>query len=323
MNHEPRTKYMNIIFFGSDNFSVPCLEALIASGHKVDCVVTQPDKRKGRGLSLSFTPVKDAAGKKNLRLYQPDKINTPEVEEYLKAINADLFVVVAYGQILSRGLLDIPKKFALNVHASLLPAYRGAAPINWTIIKGEKTTGITLIKMSREMDAGPMLMQKAIAVSNDDTAVSLEAKLSASAAGLLPEALRAIESDNFKLIAQDKNRISFAPKLKKQDGMIDWNKPAEDIYNLIRGSIPWPGAFAYYQGKLLKIYRAQSVKVSECQSVRGPGEVIDVSKNGIMVATGKDNLLIKELQMEGKRIMGAQDFIAGHKIKTGEILDKK
>jgi methionyl-tRNA formyltransferase len=320
MNQEPRTKHMNIVFFGSDNFSVPCLKAVIASGHTVSCVVTQPDKRKGRGLPLSFTSVKAAAGENGLALYQPDKINTPEAIKHLKALNADLFLVIAYGQILSQRVLDIPKKFALNVHASLLPGYRGAAPMNWAIINGEKSTGITFIKMLREMDAGPVIMQKRVDISDEDTAVSLEERLSAVAAELLPQVIKSIENDTYKLTAQDKTRVSFAPKLKKEDGEIRWDRKAVDIYNLIRGCAGWPGAFTYYHGKLLKIYRAQVIRLSGYPVIRLSGEIIEVSKRGILVVTGEDNLLIKELQMEGKRIMKAQDFIAGHKISIGDKL---
>jgi methionyl-tRNA formyltransferase len=327
MNHEPITKRMNIIFFGSDSFSVPCLRSLIASGHKISCVVTQPDKKKGRGLSLSSTPVKDLAKKAGLLLYQPDKINTLQALNYLKSLNPDLFLVIAYGHILSKSVLDVPGKFALNIHASFLPAYRGAAPINWAIIKGEKSTGITLIKMCEKMDAGPVISQKKVDITNEDTAVSLEEKLSALAAGLLPDILRLIEDDSYQLIPQDEERISFAPKLKKDDGLINWNKSAVEIYNLIRGSFPWPGAFTYYRGKRLKICRAEVVRLSGYpampagrQVIRLPGGIAEVSKNGIVVACGNDNLLIKELQMEGKRIMQAQDFISGHKICAGDKL---
>lgn len=320
MNHEPITKHMNIVFFGSDNFSVPSLKSLIASGHKISCVVTQPDKKKGRGLSLSSTPVKDLAEEAGLALYQPDKINTPQALNYLKNLNPDLFLVIAYGHILSKNALGIPGKFALNIHASLLPAYRGAAPINWAIIRGEKSTGITLIKMCEETDAGPVILQKRVDISNEDTAVNLEEKLSALAAGLLTDILKLIEDDAYQLIPQDEDRVSFAPKLKKDDGLINWNKSAAEIYNLIRGSVLWPGAFTYYRGKRLKIYRAQVIQLSSYPVIQLAGKIIEVAKDGIIVAAGKDSLLIKELQMEGKRIMQAQDFISGHKIRPGDSL---
>ena len=311
---------MDIVFFGSSNFAVPSLEALSSSGHRISCVVTQPDKKRGRGLSLGVTAIKELAGKLNLKIYQPENINMPEAIKLLKVLCADLFIVIAYGQILSPEILTIPKIFSINLHASILPKYRGAAPINWAIIKGERTTGITVIKMTKEMDAGPIILQKEIEISNDDTSIILEDKLSHLAAQLLLATLSSIENKNYSLIPQDENNVSFAPKLKKEDGQIDWSKPAGNIYNLIRGCINWPGGFTYYNGKLLKIYKA---KVSSC----GPqfassnlGEIIDISKEGITIATGKDNLIIEELQIEGKRRMRVEEFIAGHKILPGEIL---
>jgi len=314
---------MDIVFFGSSNFAVPSLKALKTSGHKISCVVTQPDRKKGRGLSVGATLIKQLAEEFNLKTYQPENINIPEAIKFLKGLNPDLFVVIAYGQILSSDILNIPKALSVNLHASLLPKYRGAAPINWAVIKGEKTTGITVMKMAKEMDAGPIIQQKEIEVSNLDTSVTLEDKLSPLAAQLLLTTLSSIEDNSYSLIPQDENKVSFSPKLKKEDGRIDWNKPASDIYNLIRGCISWPGAYTYYNGKLLKIYKT---KASPC--VCGPlssvvGKIISISKEGIVVATGKDNLIIEELQIEGKRMMKVEEFITGHKICVGEIFNKK
>jgi len=318
---------MNIVFFGSSNFAVPSLKALITSGRKVSCVVTQPDRQKGRGLSLGSTEIKRVALEFGLRLYQPQKVNTPEATEFLKDLSPDLFVVIAYGQILAPEILKIPKILPLNVHGSLLPKYRGAAPINWAIIKGEKATGISIIKMVREMDAGPIIFQEEADINEDDTAITLEGKLSRLAQGLLPGVIKNIELKNYKLITQDEGKVSFASRLKKEDGLIPWGKSAQDIYNLIRGCLGWPGALTYYKGKLLKIYKA---KVSSrvlgflsSQVRRLPGEIINVSKEGIVVATGEDSLVIEELQMEGKRRMKAEEFIAGHKICIGEVLKRK
>jgi len=311
---------MNIVFFGSSHFAVPSLKALLTTCHNVSCVVTQPDKKKGRGLSLGATAIKTVAKDCNLKIYQPEKINTAEAQDLLRRVDPDLFVVIAYGQILSQQILDIPKNFSVNVHASILPNYRGAAPINWAIINGEKSTGTTIIKMVKEMDAGPIILQKRMDVSQDDTAVTLEDKLSHLAAELLLVSLRSIEDKNYNLAPQDNTKVSFAPKLKKEDSRINWDRPSLDIYNLIRGCLPWPGAFTYYNGKLLKIYRARSVKVSKCQSVKVVGEIIEISKAGIIVATGKDNLIIEELQIEGKRKMKAEEFITGNKISVGERL---
>lgn len=314
---------MNIIFFGSSQFAVPALEALIESKHKVFCVVTQPDRKKGRGLHLSSTVVKNIALEEGLEIYQPERINTPEAVSFLKSLKPDLFIVIAYGQILSQEVLEIPKKFAMNIHAALLPQYRGAAPINWAIIKGEKTTGVTAMKMSKEMDAGDIIFQKKLDISSVDTAITLEEKLSRLAAELLLETLNSIEKDNLKMIPQDNSKVSFAPKLKKEDGLIDWRKTAQEIYNLIRGCLEWPGAFTYFHSRLLKIYKARVLPSSSLPVFASPGAVKQISREGIVVATGKDNLIIEELQPEGKRKMKVEEFIAGHKICVGEIFGKK
>ena len=263
---------MNIVFFGSSNFAVPSLKALITKGEKISCVVTQPDRQKGRGLTLESTQIKRVSLEFGLRVYQPQKVNTPEVIEFLKDLSPDLFVVIAYGQILAPEILKIPKILPLNVHGSLLPKYRGAAPINWAIIKGEKTTGITIIKMVREMDAGPIIFQREIDISDDDTAITLEDKLSRKAQEILPDVIKNIEVKSYKLITQDEGKASFAPRLKKEDGLIPWDKSAQDIYNLIRGCFGWPGAFTYYQGKLLKIYKATVIRLSGYPVVRLSGK---------------------------------------------------
>jgi methionyl-tRNA formyltransferase len=314
---------MNIIFFGSSQFAVSSLKALSASGQKISCVVTQPDRPKGRGLALAPTPISRLAGELGLKIYQPKQINNDEVINFLKTLSADLFIVIAYGQILSQEILDIPKIFALNVHASLLPKYRGAAPINWAIIKGEKTSGITIIKMVKEMDAGPIILQESIKIDAEDTAITLEDKLSSQAAKLLLDSLILVEKNNYNLSLQDEDKVSFAAKLKKEDGRINWNESSNEIYNLIRGCIPWPGAFTYYQGKLLKIYKAKVIRLSGYQVIRRPGEIIEVSHEGITVVTGEGSLIIEELQIEGKRRMKSEEFIAGHKINIGEMLGKK
>jgi len=311
---------MNIVFFGSSNFAVPGLKALISSGHNISCVVTQPDREKGRGLSLSSTAVKITAKEAKLQIYQPISINAPEAAAFLQDIHADIFVVVAYGQILSQKILSLPKKMAINIHASLLPDYRGAAPINWAIINGNKNTGVSVMKMAKEMDAGPTMMGKEVPINDNDTAITLEERLSSVAAQLLTDALKKIEDDDYVLIIQDEKRVTFAPKLQKKDGLIHWDKAASSICNLVKGCLPWPGAFTRYHGKLLKIHGAEVVPLARYCVVPLPGEIIEVVKNGIIVVTGKDGLLIKELQIEGKRVMKAEEFIAGHKISIGDKL---
>lgn len=304
---------MKIIFFGSSHFAVPALEALIKEKHKVLCVVTQPDKKKGRHLHLGVTDVKATALSANLKVFQPENVNSSKSVEFLKSFNADLFVIVAYGQILSQEILDIPRVFPLNIHASLLPKYRGAAPINWALIRGEKATGVTIMQVTRKMDSGPIILQKEIKILESDDSVSLESKLCNLGAELLLKAVPLIKSKGHELIGQDEAKVTYAPKLKKKDGLIDWNKPAQEIINLIRGTLPWPGAFTHYKGKLLKIFKA---RVIECQyRLSTAGEVQNISKEGITVAAGDKSLLIQELQIEGKRKMGAEEFIAGHSIR--------
>lgn len=310
---------MNIVFFGSSKFAESSLKALSDCGHKVACAVTQPDRQKGRGLHFSATLVKEAAHDCGIRIYQPQNVNDPDSVKFLKELKPDLFIVIAYGQILSREVLDIPRLLPINIHASLLPKYRGAAPINWAIIKGESKTGISIIKMTDKMDAGPVILQEETGIDGDDTAATLEDKLSALAAKLLLRVLGSVEDGSYNLTPQDEGGVSFAPKLKKEYGKINWKKPAGDIHNLIRGCITWPGAFTCYKGKLLKIYMAEVLPQALPCGTCVPGEISDVSKEGITVVTGRGNLVIKELQIEGKRVMKAHEFIAGHKVSVAQV----
>lgn len=314
---------MKIVFFGSSNFAVPSLKALIASRHKIKCAVTQPDRQKGRGLHLQGTPVKTMSLESGLKIYQPEKINSGQVIEFLGGLGADLFVVSAYGQILSQEILDVPKEFCVNTHASLLPKYRGASPINWALINGETTTGITITKMTKGLDAGPIIMSKAIGIEESDTFHTLEEKLSQLAAYLLLDSLDDIENKSYKLMQQDEKNASLAPKLRKNDGLIDWAKHAQDIYNLIRGCLGWPCAFTYYKDKILKIYKSSVSPSQSFSDANSPGKIVNVSKDGITVSCGRASLIIEELQLEGKRRMNAAEFIAGHKICIGEALHKK
>lgn len=314
---------MNIVFFGSSNFAVASLKALISSRHKISCVVTQPDRQKGRGLHLQGTAIKAIALESGLKIYQPELANNRESAEFFRDLNADLFVVSAYGQILSEEILNIPKVFSINTHASLLPKYRGASPINWSLINGDAVTGVTIMKMTKGLDAGPVILNKAIDIKDDDNCITLEDKLSRVAACLLIDSLMRIENNDYELIEQDESKASLAPKLKKKDGLIDWERPAQDIYNLVRGCLGWPNAFTYYNGKLLKIYKARVyTQAYPCDS--SPyGRITKTSKEGIFVLCGTGNLIIEELQLEGRRRMSAGEFIAGHKITIGVMLDKK
>ncbi|MFA5356523.1 MAG: methionyl-tRNA formyltransferase [Candidatus Omnitrophota bacterium] len=314
---------MDIIFFGSSDFAVPSLKSLLDSGQKVRCVVTQPDRPKGRGLRAAGTSVKETASEYGINIYQPQDINSGDSLNFLKGIKADLFIVIAYGQILSSAALDIPGLFSVNIHASLLPEYRGAAPVNWAIIKGERSTGVSAIKMVEKMDAGPVLGQKKTAIGEDDNALTLEARLSELSAELLLQAIASIERNDHHFVPQDEGRVTFAPKLKKEDGLIDWERSAADIRNLIRGCLGWPGAFTCYNGKLLKILKSRVGAEVASDGGVSPGRIMSVSPKGIAVAAGNGNLLIEELQMEGKRPMSVSEFIVGHKIHPGEIFSKK
>lgn len=312
---------MRIVFFGSSEFAVPALKALISAGHQISCVVTQPDRPKGRGLSLESTAVKNIALQAGLEVYQPSAVNTMQAIKFIREKSADLFAVVSYGQILSQELLDAASIFALNAHASLLPKYRGAAPINWAIINGEKTTGVTIMRMAPKMDAGPVLASESINILGEDDAVTLSEKLSVLAADLLKESIVTVSGNKYRLSDQQEDQATFAPKLKKEDGLINWDKSAGEIHNLVRGCSGWPGAFSYYKGKILKIYKAGVCRSAGLPVCRLPGEIIKVDRDGITVAAGEENLIIEELQLEGKRRIRVEEFISGHKIIVGERLD--
>ncbi len=318
---------MKIVFFGSSVFAVPMLEALVKS-EDIALVVTQPDRQKGRSLKVAPTAVKLKAEELEIKIFQPVKINTKESVEFLKKFNADLFIVVSFGQILSKAVLDLPKSCCLNIHASLLPKYRGAAPINWAIANGEKETGVTIMRMNEKMDEGDVVIKGILPIADQDDAVILSEKLSIRGAGLLLEAVRLVKDNKIEFTEQDGRKASYAPKLKKQDGRIDWNMSAEEISCRVRAFAPWPGCFTCLDKKILKICRATSVNLSGCPSgqpdrlTKGkPGAILEVNKNGMLVKTGKGALKIEELQLEGSRRMTAEEFIAGHKqIFSGTIL---
>jgi len=314
---------MNIVFFGSSQFAVPSLKALVEHKYAISCVVTQPDKEKGRGLHLASTPVKSASVKLSLKIYQPENVNHKESIKFLRALNPDLFVIVSYGQILSADILGLPGIFSVNVHASLLPKYRGAAPVSWALIKGEKETGVTLMQVGEKMDTGPIILQERIKIGAEDNAETLEERLSVEGATLLLRALRTIESKKYSLIPQDDKEASYAPKLRKNDGMILWNSRSADILNLVRGCVNWPGAFTYYNGKLLKVFKARISTPSLNPASLSPGEIESLSAEGITVATGDGRISLEEVQIEGRRRMSAKEFIAGYRMSKGDKFSKK
>ena len=310
---------MKIAFFGSSSFAVPILEEL-AGSEEVVLAVTQPDRQKGRSLKIAATPVKSKAGQLGIKIFQSANINSKESIEYLKRFNADLFVVVSFGQILSKAVLGLPKLYCLNVHASLLPKYRGAAPINWAIANGEKETGVTIMRMNEKMDEGDIILREILPLGAEDDAVTLSQKLSRKGAGLLLDTVRLIRNNEAEFTAQDHNKATYAPKLEKEDGLIDWSRKADEIYNRIRAFRPWPGCFTHLDKKILKIWKAGPVDVSVSSKSKA-GEILEADKNGILVKTGKGVLKIDELQLEGSRRMNAGEFIAGHKqLYPGMIL---
>jgi len=312
---------MKIVFFGSAHFAVAALEALIKAEHEIVCVVTQPDKQKGRHLQVSGTDVKSTALEAKLKIFQPENIKSKESVKFLKDLGADIFVVVAYGQIFSQEVLDIPKLMPINIHASLLPRYRGAAPINWAIINGDKSSGVTIMFVTRKMDSGPVIMQKEVKIEDKHTSVILEEKLRKCGAELLIEALEIIDRREYRLAEQDEDKVIIAPKLKKEDGLIDWSSSAVNIHNQIRGLLPWPGAFTSYRGKMLKIFQADVLPIFPNHKPVA-AEVVRADKHGIVVACGRSFLSLKELQLEAGKRMSAQNFIIGHKLVEGEILGK-
>lgn len=305
---------MNIVFFGSGRFAPKSLEAIVTGGHKISLVVTQPDKPKGRHLTLSSTEVKKKAEELGLKIIQPQNPNSLEAINALKEISADLYVVISYGHFLKKPLLQLPKLYPLNVHASLLPKYRGAAPINWAIINGEKETGVSIIRMIEAMDAGDILLKKKIPIDDKDTAIALEQKLEALAPDALMEAIQLIEKSAEKFTGQDESAVSFAPKLEKKHGAIDWNKGALEISRQIRGLIPWPGAYTNYRGKLLKLWSAQARE----ENSKKPGEILEAGAGRLIIGTAKGSLEILELQLEGGRRLSAAAFLSGHRLTPGD-----
>lgn len=308
---------MKVIFMGTPDFSVGTLEALIAAGHEVVLAVTQPDKPKGRGKEMQFTPVKEVALKYQIPVYQPKKIREPECMAKLREYEADIMVVIAFGQILPKEILDMTPFGCVNVHASLLPKYRGAAPIQWSVIKGEKVTGVTTMQMDEGLDTGDMLLKTEIHMDDDETGGSLHDKLAAAGAALCVETLTALEQGTVVPKKQGDSPTDYAKMLDKQLGNIDWTKEAAEIERLIRGLNPWPSAYTNWDGKVMKIWKA---KVVDQDTGRQPGTVTTVEKNAFYVQTGKGQLSILELQIPGKKRMDAGAFLRGNQLKEGFLL---
>lgn len=301
---------------GTPAFAVPSLSVL-ARTENVTLVVTNPDRPSGRGQALSLPPVKVEAHRLGLPVFQPEKAKHPDSVARIASEKPDLIVVAAYGQILPKSILDIPARGCINVHASLLPKYRGAAPINWAVARGETMTGVTIMKMDIGMDTGPMLLVREMPISEEDTAQTMYEKLSRLGAEALSEALSGLHGGTLSEIPQDNALATYAPMLKKEHGQIDWSRPAAEVRDLIRGMAPWPSAFTSHAGKALKILSA-----SVCEGRGEPGEILEVGRDGMMVACGEGALALGQVQPEGGRAMPSRDYARGRRVTKGERLSR-
>ena len=303
---------MRVIFFGTPVFALPTLKSLLRSEHEILGVITQPDKRKGRSSVPVAPPVKVLALEKSIQVYQPRTIKDPSFMKQLSQQNPDVIVVIAYGKILPPSILHLPSYGCINVHASLLPRYRGAAPIQWALINGEQTTGMTTMLMDEGLDTGPVLLQKETEIMNDDTFETVSRRLSEMGAVLLMETLKGLNDRSLKPVPQ-KGTPSLAPPLRKEDGKLDWTKTAREIFHFVRGMYPWPAAYCYLNNERIKIIK---VKALEGTGLAGR---IEKAEREIIVGTGDGFISIVELQPEGKKRMTAASFLAGRHIQAGSF----
>ena len=312
---------MKLVFMGTPDFAAGALKAIVEAGHQVSAVVTQPDRPKGRGKEVQFSPVKEYALSQGLPVFQPTRIKAPEAVEELKKYEAEVYVVAAFGQILSSQILHMPKYGCLNIHASLLPKYRGAAPIPWAILNGDKETGVTIMQMDEGVDTGDMLLQRAIPIEAQDTADSLHDKLMELGAGLIVESLQLLEEGKLTPVKQEEALATHVGKMDKAFGELHFDETAQSLERKVRGLNSWPSAYTFYKGKRLKIWESRAVDCKEAQKAL-PGTVLEVLKDSILVATKDGALRILQVQQEGKRRMTVKEFLLGCTIKTGERLGK-
>lgn len=310
---------MRIIFMGTPDFAVGTLDALVEAGHEVVLTVTQPDKPKGRGKSVQFPPVKEAAQRHGIEVFQPDRVRRPENIEFLSRYQPDIIVVVAFGQILPKEILQMPPLGCVNVHASLLPKYRGAAPIQWAVINGEKVSGVTTMRMDEGLDTGDMIMKREVVLDAKETGGSLFDRLSRIGAELCVETLKAIENGTAVYTPQDHSQATKVGMIQKKFGQIDWNRPAKELECLIRGLNPWPSAFTRLNGRTLKIWDAD---VSVENPDAAPGTITNVTKDAIHVRAGEGTLVLKEVQMEGKKRMPCDAFLRGYPVDAGTVFER-
>lgn len=310
---------MRILFMGTPEFSVPTLECIYEAGHELIGVVTQPDKPRGRGGALSYTPVKEKALELGLPVYQPRRVREEAFLDTVRELAPEAIVVIAFGQILPQTLLDIPRYGCINVHASLLPRYRGAAPIQWVVLNGEKETGITIMRMDAGLDTGDMLKKQVISLAADETGGSLHDKLMAAGGPLLVETLKELEEGTVVAVPQT-GESCYASMLDKAMGDIDWSRDAASIERLVRGLNPWPSAYTHWNGKTLKLWKTEAVE--SVQSGQAPGTILGLD-GGILIQTGDGALRIRELQLEGKKRMDTGAFLRGAHMAVGEVLVKR
>lgn len=308
---------MRIIFFGTSNFAVPSL-AKLSGRHEIAAVITKPDKPQGRRLLTLPSAVKTKAQELGIFVSSIEDIPVSEAIDKLKSCEADLFVVIAYGQILPIDVLSLPKLYSVGLHASLLPKYRGASPINWAILNGEKRTGVTVFKLSEKMDAGDIIMQQEERIPESDDAQTLSFRLSESGADLLLRAVEIIGNGQERFIKQSEKEATFTPKLKKDDGLIDWKKSAADIHNRVRAMSGWPGAFSDLKGRKIKILVTEIIDLT-ASPLHKAGEIVKVEQDGVAVSCGQGIIRIKELQAEGGKRLAVPDYLLGHKVSEGDF----
>ncbi len=312
------TERFNVVFMGTPDFAVPALESLIRGPDRIMAVVSQPDRPRGRGRKLMPTPVKARALREGIPVFQPARVREPEFLEKLNALEPDLIIVAAFGQILPQALLDIPRIMPINIHGSLLPKYRGAAPIQWALINGEKETGITVMKMDAGMDTGPMLLKGSLSIPDDETFGGLVRRMARLGARLLSEALEKLEKGQLREERQPENGVTYAPPIKKEQYHIDWTQPARRIHGTIRAFDPRPGAYTLYNGQRLRLYSPAIIE-EEKVSEHEPGTVLDVSSRSINVACGQGILGIRQIQWPGRKRLDVEAFLRGRKIPGGSL----
>ena len=309
---------MDLVFLGTPAFAVPTLEKIVAAGHRVLAVFTQPDRPKGRGGELAQSAVKQTALRLALPVHQPERVRRPEVVEQLRQYHPDAMVVVGYGQIIPQSIIDIPRLGIINVHASLLPKYRGAAPIQWAIANGETTTGVTTMQIDAGLDTGGMLLKWETAIGPEENALDLSGRLAQAGADLLVETMRGLEAGAIRPEPQDNAQASLAPILKKEDGLIDWSAPARLIFNRSRGFLPWPGTYTYFRGQLFHVWKA---RVDETNTGWRAAAALRADKRRLFVDCGERTVLeLLEVQIEGRKRVSAQAFLNGHRLEENETL---